>query len=120
MSELNAEIPLPAMIDERLVGFLEEGTSFEGTLRFRGHLRIGGVFTGHIITPDVVTISEGAFVSGTIEAGVVVLSGQVHATIKAKYRVEMIAPALFRGEVISPSLRVEEGVVFEGSTRMTV
>jgi len=119
MTETTDFINPAPILDDKLVGFLEDGTSFEGTLRFRGHVRIGGTFKGHLITPDLVTISEGAFVSGTIEAGVVVLSGQVHATIKATHRVEMVAPALFRGEVYSPSLKVAEGVVFEGSTRMS-
>lgn len=108
----------PKILDDHLVGFLEEGTHFEGRLFFRGHLRVGGSFHGTLETPDLLTISEGAVVTGEIRAGIVVLSGQVNATIRASHRVEMIAPAVFRGEVYTPSLKVEDGVVFEGSTRM--
>jgi cytoskeletal protein CcmA (bactofilin family) len=42
----------------------------------------------------------------------------VEASIRAKHRVEIHAPATFRGSILTPSLRVDEGVIFEGSSRM--
>ncbi|MEK7692443.1 MAG: polymer-forming cytoskeletal protein, partial [Bdellovibrionota bacterium] len=47
-----------------------------------------------------------------------IISGEVSGNVKAKYRVEIHQPAIFRGDIHTPSLRVDEGVIFEGSSRM--
>lgn len=99
-------------------GVLDAGCEFEGKLTFHGSLRIGGSFRGQIYTPDILIIGEGAFVEGEIDAGIVIISGEVHATVKARHRVEIHYPALFRGTITTPSLQVDEGVIFEGSSRM--
>ncbi len=101
-----------------VTGVLDAGCEFEGKLCFQGTLRIGGVFKGQIFTPDTLIIGEGAQVQGEIDAGVVVISGEVHATIKARHRVEIHSPAVFRGSIVTPSLQVDEGVIFEGSSKM--
>lgn len=99
-------------------GVLDQGCEFEGKLCFQGTLRIGGNFRGDIFTPDTLIIGEGARVQGKIEAGIVIISGEVTADVRAKHRVEIHAPAVFRGNIITPSLQVDEVVIFEGSSRM--
>lgn len=101
-----------------VTGVLDQGCEFEGKLCFQGTLRIGGTFRGEIYTPDTLIIGEGARVQGQIEAGTVIINGEVTASIKAKHRVEIHQPAIFRGEIVTPSLRVDEGVIFEGSSKM--
>lgn len=101
-----------------ITGVLDQGCEFEGKLCFQGTVRIGGTFRGEIFTPDTLVIGEGARVLGDIDAGVVIISGEVNGTIKAKYRVEIHKPAVFRGNIITPSISVEEGVIFEGNSRM--
>jgi len=99
-------------------GVLDSGCEFEGKLCFQGTVRISGVFRGEIYTPDTLIIGEGAQVSGQIDAGIVIISGEVQAQIKAKHRVEIHAPAIFKGGIVTPSLQVDEGVIFEGSSKM--
>lgn len=101
-----------------VTGVLDAGSEFHGKLTFQGTLRIGGAFQGEIYTPDTLIIGEGAKVNGEIEAGIVVISGEVQANIKARHRVEIHSPAVFRGSIVTPSLQVDEGVIFEGSSRM--
>jgi len=106
-------------ISSTVTGVLEKGCEFEGKLCFQGTVRIGGVFRGEIFTPDVLIVGEGARVQAEIEAGVVIISGEFSGNVKAKYRVEIHSPAIFRGNIITPSLKVDDGVVFEGSSKMT-
>ena len=70
------------------------------------------------MTPDMLVVGESGRVQGEIKAGVVIVYGKVEATIEAKYRVEIRKPAIFRGEMSTPSLKVEEGVIFEGTNKM--
>ncbi len=98
---------------------IDQGCEFEGKLCFYGTVRIGGVFRGEIYTPDVLVISEGARVEAQIDAGAIIISGEVQGTLHARHRVEIHKPAIFRGEILTPSLSVDEGVIFEGSSRMS-
>ena len=97
---------------------LDKGAQFEGKLTFEGTVRIGGKFKGEIFTNDVLVISEGAEVHAEIDAAVVIISGLFVGNISARERVVAHPPAVIKGTVSTPSLRIDEGVVFEGSTTM--
>ena len=101
-----------------VTGVIDHGCEFEGKLCFQGTVRIGGAFRGEIFTPDTLIVGEGARVQGTIEAGTVIISGEVVGSVRAKHRVEIHKPAIFRGDILTPSLSVDEGVIFEGSSKM--
>jgi cytoskeletal protein CcmA (bactofilin family) len=101
-----------------VTGVLDRGSEFEGTLSFEGAFRIGGVFKGKIFTDDVLIIGEGAAVDAEIEVGTLILSGELKGSVKAKERVEIHYPAVFRGNIQTPSLMVADGVVFEGVSQM--
>jgi cytoskeletal protein CcmA (bactofilin family) len=101
-----------------VTAIIDAGCEFEGKLCFQGTVRIGGTFRGEIYTPDTLIIGEGARVDAQIEAGVIIISGEVNGSLKAKNRVEIHQPAVFRGDILTPSLSVDEGVIFEGSSKM--
>ena len=97
---------------------IDHGCEFEGKLCFQGTVRIGGTFRGEIYTPDTLIIGEGARINGQIDAGTVIISGEMNGIVRAKNRVEIHRPAIFRGDILTPSLSVDEGVIFEGSSKM--
>ncbi|MCP4913754.1 MAG: polymer-forming cytoskeletal protein [Oligoflexia bacterium] len=97
---------------------IEEGCKFEGNLSFNGVARIAGVVNGSIFSNDTVIVSEGAIVNADISANIIIISGTVKGNIKAASRVEIIKPARFEGVITTPSLIVEEGVIFHGTTKM--
>ncbi len=102
----------------QVTALLDHGTSFEGRLTFEGTVRIGGQFKGEIFTNDTLVINPGARVEAQIEADTVIISGLLKGNVFARRRVVMHPPAIFQGTVTSPSLRIEEGVVFEGASYM--
>jgi cytoskeletal protein CcmA (bactofilin family) len=81
-------------------------------------VRIDGTFTGEISTNDTLHIGEGAKVSAEISCGTVIVEGDVVGNIKATGAVELHRPAKVRGDITSPSLSIEKGVVFEGRSKM--
>ena len=101
-----------------VTGVLDRGSEFDGTLSFEGAFRIGGVFRGKIFTDDVLIIGEGASVDAEIEVGTLILSGELKGSVKARERVEIHYPAVFRGNIQTPSLMVADGVTFEGVSNM--
>ena len=103
---------------KEICAIIEEGCRFEGNLSFNGIVRISGVVTGSIFSNDTLVVSEGAVINADINASVILISGTVKGNIKATSRVEIRKPARFEGTVTSPSLIVEEGVIFHGITKM--
>ena len=108
-----------ARIDSgQVTALLDYGASFEGRLTFEGTVRIGGSFKGEIFTRDTLVINPSARVEAQIEADVVIISGHVIGNVFARRQVVMHPPAVFQGTVTSPSLRIDEGVMFEGASYM--
>ena len=97
---------------------LGRGSSFDGKLTFEGTVRIDGKLSGEIFSNDVLVIGEGAEVNAEIDVGVLIVEGSVTGNIRAKRAVELHAPARVRGNLETPSLFIEKGVMFEGQCRM--
>lgn len=121
MNELNV-YRTNDIIKEYLLGqvtaLLDEGCTFDGRLTFEGTVRIGGAFRGEIFTNDTLVINPGAKIEAQIEADTVIICGAVKGNIFARRKVIMHPPAVFTGTVTTPSLRIDEGVVFEGASYM--
>ena len=113
-----AEHALQPIDSGQLTALLDYGAQFEGRLTFEGTVRIGGSFKGEIFTKDILVINAGAVVEAQIEADIVIISGKVSGNVFARRRVIMHPPAVFKGTVTSPSLRIDEGVKFEGASYM--
>ncbi len=101
-----------------LNALLGKGSEFDGKLAFEGTVRIDGTFTGEITTSDTLIVGEGAKVQAEISCGTIVVHGQVGGNIHATRAVELHTPARVKGDVTTPSLMIEKGVVFEGHSKM--
>jgi cytoskeletal protein CcmA (bactofilin family) len=94
---------------------LGRGASFEGKLTFEGTVRIDGKFKGEVFSDDVLVIGEGAIVEAEIDVGeIIFLGGTVIGNVKAKRSIEIHAPGRVKGDLHTPSLQIDKGVVFEG------
>ena len=97
---------------------LGRGSEFEGKLSFEGTVRVDGKLSGEIFTDDVLIIGEGAEVNAEISVGAIIIEGTVHGNIHAKRSVEIHTPARVRGNISTPSLSIDKGVVFDGQCQM--
>ena len=108
----------PAPTAGDLNALLGRGSEFEGKLTFEGTVRIDGKFNGTILTDDTLVVGEGAKVSAEVTCGTIVVHGEVVGNIRARGAVELHQPARVRGNIETPSLMVDRGVVFEGQAKM--
>ena len=93
-------------------------STFEGHLTFQGTIRIDGNFKGEIVTKDVLVIGQGAKVEAEIKVGAVVINGTVRGNIVAENSVEVHAPGRIYGNITTPVLTIDRGVIFEGQCVM--
>lgn len=118
MEQRSVETNIGINQDERVTAILDRGTKFEGKLSFEGVVQISGEFSGEIFSQDTLIISDGASVFAEVEADTIIVSGKVEGNLFARSRILMHPPATFKGTVTTPSLRIDEGVVFEGASYM--
>lgn len=95
---------------------VEEGCAIEGRMSFSGTAKISGQFSGEIFSRDELIITETGFVKADVEVGSIIVKGTFEGNITAYNKVIMLPPAHFKGTVTAPSLKIEEGVVFEGAS----
>jgi cytoskeletal protein CcmA (bactofilin family) len=117
MAVSRREEPMPQTGEMNAV--LGRGSAFEGKLTFEGTVRIEGKFKGEIHTADTLVIGEGARVEAEVFAGsIVVTGGEVIGNLHAKQVIELDRGAKIRGNLETPSLKIEKGVMFVGSCKM--
>jgi cytoskeletal protein CcmA (bactofilin family) len=80
---------------------------------------LNGKFTGEISSTDTLIIGDKGIVHANIQAGTILVSGEVRGNILGSERVELRGTARVYGDVEAPVVVVAEGVVFEGRCRMT-
>jgi cytoskeletal protein CcmA (bactofilin family) len=102
---------------ESLIG---EHTSFEGTLKTEGSVRLLGTIQGEIESKSTIIVEERAHVTARLTAQQVTVAGQVDGQIFCEGRVEIRPTGRVTGEINAGALIVQEGAYFDGNSRMAV
>lgn len=92
-----------------------ENTVFEGRFMIHGNLRIDGKFEGSMLAVDQLEIGPRARVQTKITASSVIVKGIVIGNIEASRRILLFGTARVVGNLKTPELIMQEGVIFEGS-----
>ena len=108
----------PTVARGEIKAFLGEGTDFKGILTFEGTVRVDGQLEGEVYTKDTLIVGESAVVAAEINVHTIVISGIVRGNINATGKIEVHRPGKLFGNVKTPSLYIEEGVIFEGNCAM--
>ena len=104
--------------EARLDAFIDSGSRFDGRVRLDGTLRIDGEFSGEVISADTVVIGEPAGVEATLRAKNVIILGAVVGDVVASRQVIVRGSGRLHGSVETPSLIIEQGATFNGSSKM--
>lgn len=91
-----------------------DGTCFRGDLDLQGLLRIDGDFEGNIRTEGRILVGRGGRARCLIEADTVVVGGVVKGDIRAATKVVLLSTCIMIGNIRTPQLIVEEGVLLHG------
>ena len=107
--------------DDAVSTFLGHGAAFEGTLEFKGTVRLDGRLKGKISSAGgTVIVGDKAVIEAEICVDTVIVKGRVSGTIDARKRIEAYPPAHITGEIQSPVISIDPGVVFNGTCAMEI
>ena len=101
----------------QITAFLGRDTEFEGSLSFKGMVRIDGRFKGEINTEGTLIVGETAVIDSDIYASNVIISGKIRGNIVAGEKIEILSPGKVFGDIEAPSVAINTGVIFEGNCR---
>ena len=104
---------------EELNGFMDQGTEFEGELRFKDTFRIDGSVKGRIVSDNTLIVGESGRVDAEIVCGVVSIRGTVSGSVHGRERIELLAGSRVQASLASPKLLIEDGAFFQGQCDMT-
>ena len=88
--------------------------NFKGELSFEKGMRLMGRFEGKITTPGRLHIAKEAKMSADVEAGAIIVEGEVQGNLQANDRIEMKQSARYEGDLRASKLVVDEGAIFSG------
>ena len=110
--------PGPPAAAGEVQAYLGKGSRVAGKLNFEGTVRVDGQVEGEIAAQDTLIVGESALVNAQISGATIIIKGKVTGDITAGKRVEIRAPGKLFGNVTTPSLIIQEGVIFEGHCSM--
>ncbi|HDM43481.1 MAG TPA: polymer-forming cytoskeletal protein [Firmicutes bacterium] len=106
-------------MEDKLNTIVGQESSFKGDFKVAGGLRVDGKLKGNVEAASVF-IGEKGEVEGDINTVTAVIGGKVRGNVMAKESLELQKKAVLIGDVVTKSIRIEKGVVFEGYCEMGV
>ena len=107
-----ADGPNPA--NQKFPTILGPDASFKGELSFEKGMRLMGRFEGKVNTPGRLHITREAKMAADVEAGGIVVEGEVQGNLSANDRIELKNSARYEGDLRASKLVVDEGAIFNG------
>lgn len=111
-------IKIRGLTAERLNGFMDEGTEFDGELRFSELFRIDGRLRGKVVSENTLVVGETGQVEADIDCGEVSIRGAVSGRVRGRRSIELLAGARVTATLVAPKLVIEDGAVFQGDCNM--
>jgi len=101
-------------VDKNVNSTIGANSFFEGKYAVKGSLKIDGKFEGESLYVDQLMVGPGGKVKTDINATSVVVEGIVVGNIAATSRILLLATARVLGDIKTPELIIQDGVVLEG------
>ncbi|MCK5007102.1 MAG: polymer-forming cytoskeletal protein [Spirochaetia bacterium] len=101
-------------IDIEANSTIGEDSLLEGRFLVKGNMRIDGTFEGKALQVDQLQIGAKAKVKTNINATSVVVEGLVIGNIAATRRILLLSTARVLGDLKTPELIIQDGVILEG------
>ena len=104
---------------DRISTFIGADASIDGTIEFKGTIRVDGQVKGKIVSSGgTVVVGEEAVVDAELHVNVAVVMGEVKGKIEAKERIEVYPPGRVGGDIQAPVISIEPGGIFNGTCVM--
>jgi cytoskeletal protein CcmA (bactofilin family) len=99
--------------------FIGPKSDINGNLSFEGTIQVDGRLKGEITSSEgTLIVGETARIEADIKVDLAIIKGEVTGKIQAKKRIEIYKPARVTGDLQSPVISMDAGVIFNGNCAM--
>ena len=103
------------------LGFIGQGIEISGQVQFNDRLQVDGKITGKVTSESgILTIGESGLIEAQIDVGTCIIWGRIEGDLSSSNRIEIRKTGRVHGDIITPSLLIEEGAILNGMVKMTV
>jgi cytoskeletal protein CcmA (bactofilin family) len=96
---------------------LGENSKITGNIESPGTVFIDGILLGDVDGAKVI-LGEHSYVTGNIKAGAIIVGGKIDGHLTGADKVEIKATGHVNGDIVTKTLSVAEGGIFNGISRM--
>ena len=96
------------------IAAIPQGCRIVGTVELCGQVQIDGEIDGDLASTGEIIVGETAVINANIATNKIRVFGQVNGDIIAHERLEFLAGACVKGNISSPIISMQDGVVFVG------
>jgi cytoskeletal protein CcmA (bactofilin family) len=115
--QMSAQLPPQPTPVEQTVSVIDGSLEVTGDLQSVGKIVVNGKVHGNI-TCSAITISEGASLEGSIVAESITIYGSARGVFRAG-NIQLQSSSHVFGHLIHRELVIEEGAIFEGTSKIT-
>lgn len=102
------------MAENKNANIIGEKSTFVGKFLINGTIEINGKFEGEILKVDQIHVGKTGKVQSNIIASSAIVEGIVIGDIIANIRVMLLPTARVLGDISTPELIIQNGVILEG------
>src|SRR5262249_2405604 len=103
------------------LGFIGQGIEISGQVQFNDRLQVDGKITGKVSSENaVLTIGESGLIEAQIDVGTCIIYARVEGDLSSSTRIAIRKAGKVHGDILTPSLLIEEGAILNGMVKMTV
>lgn len=110
---------MPSASLPELSSVVSTGSSWQGSLKVEGSVRIEGKLTGEVEAGELVFVAETAEVDAELRAATVVVAGHFKGKVQCRERLEIMPTGKVSAELTTKSLVVHDGAFVEGQVHMS-
>ncbi len=97
----------------------QDGLWVRGEVESDGDVRFDGKLEGRVSVLGCLTVGASGHLVADVDAEEVIVMGTVRGRIVASKRIELKAGATVEGDLVTPALRIESGVRYNGFADMS-
>lgn len=105
--------------DNDTFSVIDRNSIFDGVFQTTRNLKVEGEVKGTIDCKGTLFVASGAIVGAKVEADNVTVAGDLNGEVRCRGRLQIMPSGKVRGKVITQSLVINEGALYEGQLEMT-
>lgn len=112
-------MPLSRSGQEEVNSTIGENSFFTGRFHINGSLRVNGRFEGHTLQADQLYVGVTGKIKTNVKAVSIIVEGMIIGDIEATSRIMLLPTARILGNIKTPELIIQNGVILEGQVTIS-